>query len=961
VSATPGRPLVGWLLAAAFTALAPSAAGQEQVSFWTPVPVPGGVAGLRRLLGDSLRSELLFVQAARRLEAAGITGGARLREDLARSLDTPAGGPPGTDGDDAPEHEADVAPLPLAPELWSSAVFGRPVGADTLAREVLADRRALLLAHGLAGLDPPTLSWIGARPALLRFLYDGHAPAFAAFGRSLRVADGRLALPGGGEARGTWADLAGTDPGDAERFARALVSRDEGRLAWFYDTVAHLDPAQARHVIGVSAADARSGRERARRLARVFALVARREWRTTEAPFGRPRVDPAILLRELSMNPDGTLGGPTGRSFWGRAFERPEPAGRDRRAPRPAPDGAADAADLVEHVFAQGAWSARDRFVAVLFAQRVFPRVADQDAADVLAAVQGVTAFPAVMLTVERLAITDSGLHAAVAREAAAVDAVADAGRRTRAIIEFQGALALVESLAASGSLGAPVAHELVAALCAPKTSPARVGGAGVARWVRDALLPSLPPLPVPPDGPAADRPAEQRLLAALAGVPLAGTAPLVVDWEGERHVVDLARGRLRRLQRVRAAQATPPLDVALRLLRASEAAEAVASGTPGAENGTGASDEDLDALPEGVLRELGVEGAAPETVRRVRAALASAEPADRAGKARVLSRAVMTLADAVLADALRALVYAAAVAASDDDGLRTGDLARRHDFGFDLAPPPVRERAPWTLPRVRLGGDRPWRLSGALLGLDLALAVDRLPRVESDAPPRRQRLNDMVKLVLAQHAMTSARHPPADLDAAAIAATLEDGTRRVAALAAGTEPFEDVTRGAGLGEWRREAIRWLVRTRPSQVPDAFSLDERFRLGVAGRAPSTPPVLLMPEAVSGSLLPRPPAGVPWEELAGHSGTGMVAAEFADIPLRLSSLLAHAGFRSALLPALVPFATRDVVVGTRATDADDWFALLDAVARLDPARLDDYLAVLSGDGSLTPATGLEGPR
>jgi hypothetical protein len=920
------------------------------------VRVPGGVAGLRRLLGDSLRGELLFVQAARRLEAAGIAGGARLREDVARHLDASARASSGPGGADAPEHEGEVAPLPLAPELWASVVFRQPVAADTLARAVLADRRALLLAHGLAGLDPPTLAWVAARPALLAFLYSEQAPVFAAFGRSLRVVDGRLAVPGGEEARETWADLVGADPADAVRFARALLSRDEGRLAWLYDTVAHLDPAQARHAVGVSAADARTGRARARRLARVFASVARREWRTANAPFGRPRVDPGILLRELSVDSHGVLGGPRARAFWDRAFERPAPDARTPRSPRPALDGAVDVADLAQQVFAQGAWSARDRVVAVLFAQRVFPRVADGDAADVLAAVQGATTFPAVMLAIERMGIAAPALHAAVAREAAAIDGIVDAGRRTRAIVGFQGALALVDRLAASGSVDALTAQDLVAALCTTNLSAVRAGGAATVRWVRHALLPAL----ASGVEPAGGRQVELQLLAALAGVPGAGESPPVVEWEGERHLVDRAQGRLRRLQRVRAAQATPAIDVALRLLRASETAEAAASTPSDAYDGFDIPDDDLDALPEDVLRDLGVEAGAARAIRRAREALASAAPADKAGRARVLSQALAILADAVLADALRTLAYASAVAPSDDAGLHSGDLARRHDFGFDLAPPPVRERAPWVLPRVTLGGNKPWRLSGALLGLDLALAVERLPRVEADAAPRRQRLDDMVRLVLAQHALVPPGLEAGEGEAAAIAAALELGTRRIAALAAGAEPLEDAAREAGLSEWRREAIRWLVGNGPAQVPRAFSLGERLRLGNTA-AQTTVSWPLTVESVTGSLVARPPAGSAWEDLAGHAGTGMVAAEFADVPLRLSMLLTRTSGWGALLPALVPLATWDVALGTRAADADDWFALVDAAAQLDAPRLDDYLAVLAGDGSLTPMAEAEGHR
>jgi hypothetical protein len=73
------------------------------------------------------------------------------------------------------------------------------------------------------------------------------------------------------------------------------------------------------------------------------------------------------------------------------------------------------------------------------------------------------------------------------------------------------------------------------------------------------------------------------------------------------------------------------------------------------------------------------------------------------------------------------------------------------------------------------------------------------------------------------------------------------------------------------------------------------------------------------------------------------------------------LVAQPAGWDALLPALVSFATWDVALASRAAHADDWFAIVDAVSQLDAARLDDYLAVLAGDGSLEPVAGTEGIR
>src|SRR3954469_846211 len=51
----------------------------------------------------------------------------------------------------APEPAAAaLVDVPLTPEIWSAAVFRRPVAADRLLAAILGDRRAALLCRGLA-------------------------------------------------------------------------------------------------------------------------------------------------------------------------------------------------------------------------------------------------------------------------------------------------------------------------------------------------------------------------------------------------------------------------------------------------------------------------------------------------------------------------------------------------------------------------------------------------------------------------------------------------------------------------------------------------------------------------------------------------------------------------------------------------------------------------------------------
>src|SRR5207247_2166620 len=77
-------------------------------------------------------------------------------------------------------------------------------------------------------------------PALLTRLYERNAATFAAFGNSLRVRNGRVTTPGGAAAASAWEDVVGSKLDQPEAFVRALFDADEGRLAYLYGTVAHL-------------------------------------------------------------------------------------------------------------------------------------------------------------------------------------------------------------------------------------------------------------------------------------------------------------------------------------------------------------------------------------------------------------------------------------------------------------------------------------------------------------------------------------------------------------------------------------------------------------------------------------------------------------------------------------------------------------------------------------------------
>ena len=127
----------------------------------------------------------------------------------------------------------DVVPVPLSAALWSDAIFQRRVPPAELLAAILADDRAALLCHGLAGLDDLTLQYMAERPAILRSLY-AQPSVFSAFGSHLKIRDGRIVTPGEEQGDAATADLgnagrsAGRRPGALHRVLVHAARRPAG-------------------------------------------------------------------------------------------------------------------------------------------------------------------------------------------------------------------------------------------------------------------------------------------------------------------------------------------------------------------------------------------------------------------------------------------------------------------------------------------------------------------------------------------------------------------------------------------------------------------------------------------------------------------------------------------------------------------------------------------------------------
>jgi hypothetical protein len=421
----------------------------------------------------------------------------------------------------------DFLPLPLSPRTWRSHILGVEVANKGLAAAIFSRRATALVYHGLFALDPPTLAWIDANPSVLGTLLK-HPGITATYARSIYVRNGAIVTPGE-NADAVWKEIVGADPRDPEAFIAKLIGSREGRLAVFYDAVTHLDAPRRRFALGLASDPNRIGR-----LQRLIDVGTRDTPGSALEiyPFMRPNVDLALLFRQLTLDSRDLPRGPS-KHVWTEAFGEALSLSDS--------SGPADAAWLAGLILKPGG-AAPGRRDTYRFAQRVFASDTFVVTSVLVAALQGISSYPSLMLLLE-----NNGLQSAAAYGAAARAAGALSGDE-HALAMFQGTLAIVDRARHAGTLSRDEAQSLIDALVrAASTRPARAALLGVlknglpSRWSGDT---------------------EAAVLSAMAGTP--PSTPPILEWEGQRYSVDLAHPELRRLTSIRRSQQETPLGEAI-------------------------------------------------------------------------------------------------------------------------------------------------------------------------------------------------------------------------------------------------------------------------------------------------------------------------------------------------------------------------------------------------------------
>ena len=386
----------------------------------------------------------------------------------------------------------------------------------------------------------------------------------------------------------------------------------------------------------------------------------------------------------------------------------------------------------------------------------------------------------------------------------------------------------------------------------------------------------------------------ESAVLAGMAG--WKGHSTATVEWEGRRYRVSPPEAEFGRLRRVRSRQGGPSLDdvIAVR----------------GATNGDRGKND------------------ANQRRERVKA----------------------------LNEVLASIVYAAYLGDPKGTALAAGNVALRHDLALDTGARPS-ALAAWRIATEIFGGPEGWMLRGSLLALDVPLAKFALRRLDETVMPPAPKLTSNERHTAA---LTVALMRPQVLTEQGrdhIAATLERGRERLAALASNPGNLEEIARDAGISEWRRQGLSWVVANEPERLGEQLAPVELFWLGT--RADSGVEELNEWGAVAlpsvGCLcLQIPPRG-PWEPLSGRPSAGILATRGADVGLLVAAALAKFDLPSALAPGVAAYAMQDVLDASQPAYFDDWSQFGRAALTLSVDRFADYVAALTSGGALLPAT------
>ena len=233
-----------------------------------------------------------------------------------------------------PYHSTRV-PLIYTKAAWT----GKASSQDIDVIDVLdTDAPLARLYWGLSRVDEQTRETLLANGGVPKML--PYASVLDFYGSTIAVRDGHVAVPGGNSAAPAWKKLVGVDPNDPAKFVYALLGKDRGWLAEYYDAIARAPQPQLEYFTSGA------------RLQRFYdAFRGGDTSNDSVRSIFRPGADLLLLTSRLALDEKGQPEIPGSLTAWHDAFRRKA----DSRVER-------DISKKVDH------WSSPEQLVESMFA-----------------------------------------------------------------------------------------------------------------------------------------------------------------------------------------------------------------------------------------------------------------------------------------------------------------------------------------------------------------------------------------------------------------------------------------------------------------------------------------------------------------------------------------------------------------------------------------------------------------
>lgn len=200
-------------------------------------------------------------------------------------------------------------PLTRVPALTTESDWARKGSRQDLVDTLISDQGFARFYWALSRLDGQTQAVLKQSQNVKRAL--PYAAILDFYGTHIRVRNGRVIVPGGEAAESGWKDLVGVSPGNPAEFILRLISKDNGWLAAYFDSLSRVSPGQQAHFAN------------ARQLRRYFEALRGKD-ASPDAGRGVFRHDAGLLLlvTRVRWEPDGNPHVPGNLDVWKKILQR---------------------------------------------------------------------------------------------------------------------------------------------------------------------------------------------------------------------------------------------------------------------------------------------------------------------------------------------------------------------------------------------------------------------------------------------------------------------------------------------------------------------------------------------------------------------------------------------------------------------------------------------------------------